>query len=135
MAEGDRVSSRLFALQRDPRRRGVATAGALLLGVVLGTFHWAGLLVGGALVGLCQPTLRRALATGLGYGVLVVAVVSLRLALAGTLDEVLGTWPLLGVGVAVALVAGPVGALARGLFGDAPLEAEEGVSRSTSARK
>jgi hypothetical protein len=90
--------------------------------VVLGTFHWAGLLVGGALVGLCQPTLRRALVAGLGFGVVVLAVVTLRLALAGTLGEVLGTWPLVGIGIAVALVAGPVGALARGLFGDAPLE-------------
>jgi hypothetical protein len=111
--------SRLFALQRAPRRRGLATAGALVLGVVLGTVHWAGLLVGGALVGLCQPTLGRALVAGLGFGVVVLAVATLRFALAGTLGAVLGTWPLVGVGVAVALVAGPVGALARGLFADA----------------
>jgi hypothetical protein len=114
--------SRLFALQREPRRRRLATAGALVFGVVLGTVHWAGLLVGGALVGLCQPTLGRALAAGLGFGVAVLAVTTLRFALVGTLGSVLGTWPLVGVGVAVALVAGPVGALVRGLFEDAPFE-------------
>jgi len=114
--------SRLFALQRDPRRRGLATAGALVFGVVLGTVHWAGLLFGGALVGLCQPTLGRALAAGVGFGVTVLAVATLRFALAGTLGAVLGTWPLVGVGVAVALVAGSVGALARGLFENAPLD-------------
>jgi hypothetical protein len=121
-SESDSTLDRLFALQRVPRRRGLATAGALVLGVLLGTVHWAGLLVGGALVGLCQPTLGRALVAGLGFGVAVLAVVTLRFALAGTLGAVLGTWPLVGVGVAVALVAGPVGALARGLFEDAPLE-------------
>ena len=116
---GERVLARLSALQRDSRRRLLATGGALVVGVVLATVHWAGLLVGGALVGLSQPTLRRALAAGLGFGVVVLGVTAVRLALAGTLEEVLATWPVVGVGVAIALVAGPVGALARGLFPDA----------------
>jgi len=97
----------------------MATAGALVLGTVLATFHWAGLLVGGALVGFSRPTLRRALVAGFGFGVLVLLVTAARFALAGTLGAVLATWPLVGVGVAIPLVAGPLGALARGLVRDA----------------
>jgi len=116
---GDGPLPRLFALQRDARRRRMATAGALVLGTVLATFHWAGLLVGGALVGFSRPTLRRALVAGFGFGVLVLLVTAARFALAGTLGAVLATWPLVGVGVAIPLVAGPLGALARGLVRDA----------------
>jgi len=118
----DGTLARLYDLQRDPRRRRLATAVALGLGLLLATVHWAGLLAGGALVGLSRPTLRRALAAGFGFGVLVLVVTAARFALAGTLGAVLATWPLVGVGVAIPLVAGPLGALARGLVRDAPLE-------------
>lgn len=111
--------TRLYTVQCNPRQRRALTAAALVSGVGLATVHWSGLLVGGALVGLAQPTLRRGLVGGLGFGVAVVAVAALRFALAGTLVRVVGTWPLVGVGVAIPLVAGPLGAASRGLVPDA----------------
>jgi hypothetical protein len=118
-APADGPLARLNALQRSPRQRGLATAVALVFGVAAATVHWGGLLVGGALVGLVQPRLRRAVLGGLGYGLCVLGVAAARFALAGTLGEVTGTWPLSGVGVAIALVAGSLGGLARGLIPDA----------------
>lgn len=109
----------LYAAQCDPRRRRVLTVAALAVGLGFATLHWSGLLVGGALVGLAQPTLRRALLAGLGFGVAALVVAAVRFALAGTLAGVGGTWPLVAVGVAAALVAGPLGASARGLIPDA----------------
>ncbi|MEF8851422.1 MAG: hypothetical protein V5A44_11775 [Haloarculaceae archaeon] len=109
----------LYAVQCDPRRRRVLTAAALAAGLGFATLHWGGLLVGGALVGLAQPTLRRALLAGFGFGVAALVVAAVRFALAGTLAGVVGTWPLVAVGVAAALIAGPLGASARGLVPDA----------------
>jgi hypothetical protein len=127
MSEGERPAgsgaiARLYATERNPRRRRGLLAVAIVTGVVLATVHWSGLLVGGALVGLTQPTLRRAVLAGLGFGVVVVGVAAAQFAVAGTLGGVVGTWPLVAIGAVVPLVAGPLGATARGLFADAPPE-------------
>jgi hypothetical protein len=113
--------ARLYALQTAPRRRWTATLGAAVAGLALVSVHWGGLVAGGALVGLCWPTLRRALVAGLGFGLAVIAVAATRFALAGTLADVAGAWPLVAIAVAAPLVAGPLGASVRGLFPDAPL--------------
>jgi len=112
--------NRLYASQRDPRRRRGLAAAAVLVGLVLATVHWVGLFVGGALVGLSQPTLRRAVLAGLGFGAAALVVAAVGVVTAGTLGGVLGTWPLVAIGVAVPLLAGPLGATVRGLFADAP---------------
>jgi hypothetical protein len=109
----------LFATERDPRRRRALTGGGLAVGLLLATVHWVGLFLGGALVGLAQPTLRRAVLAGLGFGAATLVVAAVSVAAAGTLGGVLGTWPLVAVGAAVPLVAGPLGALTRGLVPDA----------------
>jgi len=114
------VRARLSAAQTTPRQRWALTAAATALGLGLASLHWVGLLVGGALVGLCQPTLRRALVAGLGFGVVVLLVVAVQFALAGSLSAYLAMGPLLAVSVAAPLVAGPLGAAARGLVPDAP---------------
>ncbi|WP_254273870.1 hypothetical protein [Haloarcula marina] len=111
----------LSAVQRSPRQRWAATLGAALLGLGLGSLHWFGFVVGGALVGLCQPSLRSAVATGLGFGVIAVAVFLGRLALAGSLSGALGMGPVVAIAVVTPLVAGPLGALVRGVVvADAP---------------
>ena len=109
---------RLYGVQTDPTSRWRATVLAGAFGALLATVHWSGLLVGGALVGLAWPTLRRALVAGLGFGVAVVAVFALELALAGTLGAVLAMGVFGVVPAAVPLVAGPLGAALRGLFPD-----------------
>lgn len=105
----------LYALQTDPRRRLLATAVAAAVGLALGAVHWVGLVAGGALVGLCWPRLREAFLAGFGFGVVVVVVFLARLALAGTLAGALGMGPLVGIAVVTPLLAGPLGALVRGL--------------------
>lgn len=112
--------ARLSVAQQTPRERWALTAGATALGLGLASLHWAGLLAGGALVGLCWPTLRRALVAGLGFGLVALAAAAAQFAAAGTLGQVLETWPLVAIAVAVPLVAGPLGASARGLLADAP---------------
>lgn len=111
---------RLYDAERDPRRRRTLTAVGLVVGLLLATVHWAGLFVGGALVGLAQPTLRRAVLAGLGFGVTAPVVAAVSVAVAGTLGGVLDTWPLVAIVVAVPLLTGPLGATVRGLFADAP---------------
>jgi len=118
MAEST-IQNRLAAVQTDPTRRFRATVLAGAVGALLATVHWSGLLVGGALVGLAWPTLRRALVAGLGFGVAVVAVFALELALAGTLSETLSMGVFAVVPAVVPLVAGPLGAGVRGLFPNA----------------
>jgi hypothetical protein len=105
----------LYALQTDPRRRLLATVLAAGVGLVLGAVHWIGLVAGGALVGLCWPRLRDALLAGFGFGVVVVIVFVARLALAGTLAGALGMGPLVGIAVVTPLLAGPLGAVVRGI--------------------
>ena len=94
---------RLYGLQTDPTSRWRATVLAGALGALLATVHWSGILLGGALVGLAWPTLRRAL-----------------LALAGALANVVAMGVLGAVPLAVPLVGGPLGAVVRGLFPDLP---------------
>ncbi|WP_436923698.1 hypothetical protein [Halosimplex amylolyticum] len=122
MSESPR--ERLFAAQTTPGQRRALTVAAVVAGLALASVHWAGLLVGGALVGLCRPTLRRAIVAGLGFGVVVIAVAAAQLSLAGTLDESLAMGSILLVGVVVPLVAGPLGASVRGLLPDASLDGE-----------
>jgi len=111
--------ARLKTAQTRPRERWALTIAAAAVGLGLATVHWGGLVAGGALVGLCWPTFRRALVAGLAFGVVALAAFAGRLALAGTLGHYLGMGPLLAISVAVPLVAGPLGASARGLFPDA----------------
>jgi hypothetical protein len=115
------LRARLYDAQTDPRERWALTVAATAVGLALATVHWGGLLVGGALVGFAQPTLRRALVAGLAFGVVVLLAMAVRFALAGTLDAYLEMGQLLAVSVAIPLVAGPLGATARGLVPDASL--------------
>ncbi|WP_436907034.1 hypothetical protein [Halosimplex marinum] len=116
------IRARLYHAQTAPRERWGLTVTATALGLALATVHWAGLLVGGALVGFAQPTLRRALVAGLAFGVVVLLAAAVQFALAGSLDAYLAMGQLLAVSVAVPLVAGPLGAAARGLVPDAPAD-------------
>lgn len=106
----------LSAVQRSPGQRRVATVGALLVGLGLGSVHWLGFVVGGALIGLCWPSLRSAVAVGFGFGVVAVLSFFGQLVLFGTLGGAFGMGPLLAVAVVTPLVAGPLGAAVRGLL-------------------
>lgn len=107
--------SRLGRVREEPRAHWLALVVAIIVGLLVSTVHWLGLVVGGALVGLVASSLRRALAAGLGFGVLVVLVWLAVFARAGTLGRLLSMGELTGLGVAIALLAPVVGSLARGV--------------------
>ena len=102
-------------LRADDRRRAAVVAGGALLGLGLGWFHWAGLVLGGALVALPARTRPRGLALGLGLGLLELLVFAGLLAARGTLGPVLETGTVGLVAVAVGLGAPLLGSLVRGL--------------------
>lgn len=120
MSEG--VFDAVYALQRDPRRRWLVTAVVAVVGLALASVHWSGLLLGGALVGWCWPTLGRGILAGLAFGALVLVAFALVHLMAGTLDTALGMPPITYVTVAIPLVLGTLGGLSRGLAHDAPTE-------------
>ncbi|WP_435115023.1 hypothetical protein [Halolamina sp. C58] len=111
----DSVAAGLTSLREDRRRRLAASAGAVVLGLVLALFHWAGLLAAGALVALPQRSFGRGVAAGFGMGALIVVGFLAQLALAGTLDPVLamGQPSLLALGIGLLLPA--FGSLVRGV--------------------
>lgn len=117
---GSSSAERLYRLQTDPTNRWRAAVFAGGLGALLATVHWSGLLLGGALVGLAWPTLRRAVVAGLGFGVVVAGVFVVEIAIAGSLSSVLGMGVIGAIPVLVPLVAGPLGATVRGLVPDVP---------------
>jgi hypothetical protein len=106
------LDARLAAVRADDRRRRVALAGALLLGLAAATIHWWGLVVGGALVGLTRRTVPRALLAGFGFGILVLALF-LVVTPATSVDALATLRPLSFLTVGVALVAPVWGALLR----------------------
>jgi hypothetical protein len=109
-----RIDDALATLRADDTQRRVALIVAVLLGVAATAIHWVGLFVAGALVGLTRRSLPRALAAGLGFGVLVVGLFFLATPLI-TPGNLFVLAPLSYVTVGIALV-GPVwGALARGV--------------------
>jgi hypothetical protein len=125
MDNTDSRLARLYAVQRTPRDRWALTLLAAVVGLGLATVHWAGLLAGGALVGLAWPTLRRALLAGLGFAALALVVTATGFLLAGVFEKSLAMGQITYLAVAIPLVAGPLGASARGLLPDAPVDAGE----------
>lgn len=101
------------ARQRSNTRRSLLVAGALL-GLLLAWMHWLGLVAGGALVGLASRSVRSAVAAGLGFGLLVLAVHVLASPVMGPAAFV-GLTPISFVSIGGALVAPVWGALARAL--------------------
>ena len=105
----------LAAVRRDPRKRAAALAVGAVVGLAVAQVHWVGLVLGGALVGLASRDLLHALAAGLAFGVLAWLAFAALLAARGALDGYLGAGRLLYVSVAIPLLGGTFGSLARGV--------------------
>ena len=100
-------------IRTEPRRQAVALAIAALVGVGLAWHHWIGLLLAGALVGIVSPDLPRAMAAGLGVGILVLVVFALSLGSA--LGPALAMTPATYVTVGAAVGLPLLGSLVRGI--------------------
>jgi hypothetical protein len=88
---------------------------AIGIGLIASSIHWAGLFLGGALVGLAAATRGRALLSGLGFGVLVWVVFALSLVASGDFGQYLGMGRILGVSIAIPVVTATFAALSRWL--------------------
>ena len=109
------VGAGLRRVREESRPHWVGLTLAVVVGLVLSTVHWLGLVLGGVLVGLVAASLPRALLSGLGFGLVVLLVWWLTLALSGGVGKVTATGELAGLGVVMALVAPVLGSLARGV--------------------
>lgn len=112
------VQVRMAALREHDAHRRIALVFAVTIGLLATTWHWFGLVVGGALVGLTRKSLPRALAAGLGFGVLVLLVLLATLQVTASVSPGdLGVLaPLSTLTVALTLLAPAWGALVRGVL-------------------
>lgn len=114
-ASATELGARLDGIRASPRRRRLATLGTVALSLAVARVHWLGFVLGGALVALAQPSLRRGLLAGLGFGVLAWLSFAGWLAVTGDLARYLGMGQVLAVSTAIPLLGAVVGSLARGV--------------------
>lgn len=107
------VARGLETVRTDRRSHVVALLVAAVLGLGFAWFHWFGLVLAGALVGFTAPGLRRALAYGFCFGLLV--LVTFGLVVSGSIDRVVAMTPIIYLAVAAALGLPVFGSLVRGL--------------------
>lgn len=111
----DGVAARLARLRADDRQRQLVLLGGALLGLALGSVHWLGLVLGGALVALPARSIRRGLLHGLALGVIGLLVFVTLLAWQGALAPVLTTGMVGGIAVGIGLGAPLLGSLVRAI--------------------
>ncbi|MFC4543613.1 hypothetical protein ACFO5R_16935 [Halosolutus amylolyticus] len=111
---GGTPANPLDRVRRESRIHAVALIAAVAIGLVAAWLHWAGLLLGGALVGLVAPTLRRAVLGTIGFGALVLVVFAVSLG--GSVGAVVGMVPVVYLVVAAAFGLPLFGSLVRGLI-------------------
>ncbi|KZN22805.1 hypothetical protein A4G99_16950 [Haladaptatus sp. R4] len=107
--------SRSEEFRADPTRRAAFIVIGAVAGLALAWFHWIGLLVGGALVSLPTMNWKRGVLAGIGFGVLVLLVFGGLLALHGSLGRGVEMGQITVLAVAIPLVLGAIGGLARTL--------------------
>ncbi len=114
-AEDDGWSTEFLAgVRESPLLRGVVLVVAVGVALALAWFHWFGLFVGGAAVGLVSKTVPRAVVAGLAVGVVVLALHVFGSPVMGP-DEFLSLSPPSYVAVAAALLMPLWGSLVRGV--------------------
>ena len=69
-SEDGAITSALAEIRGDARARWAALAAGAVVGLLAAWVHWYGFLLGGALVGLASKDAKRALAAGIGFGLL-----------------------------------------------------------------
>ncbi|WP_435153313.1 hypothetical protein [Haladaptatus sp. DFWS20] len=105
--------NRLVEFRADSNRRWLAVGAGVVIGLALAWIHWIGLLIGGALVSLPTKNWKRGVLAGLGFGVLSLLVFVALLAFYGSLVPALEMGQITALVVAIPLLAGTIGGLAR----------------------
>lgn len=112
----DALPDSLADLRGDDRARRMATGIAVVLGLLVATFHWLGFVVGGALVALPQRSIGRGLLAGLGFAVAALLLFGAELAATGTFGMASSMGQVTLVTVVIPLALGLLGSLARGVW-------------------
>jgi DNA-binding transcriptional LysR family regulator len=109
-----RPSALLTTVRETPRFHWLGLAAACLVGLVASSFHWSGIVLGGALVGALSDTVKRAVLAGVGFGLLTILVWASLLSFSGNLGKVtaMNEIALLPVGITLGLSV--LGSLFRG---------------------
>lgn len=108
-----RVTEGLAAVRR---REGAALVVAFGVGLGIAVYHYAGLLVGGALVGAVSRSTGRALLFGTAFGVVVWVVFAGSLFAHGVLPKYVVTGRVFALSAALAVVPPALAASVRGLL-------------------
>ncbi|WP_135854665.1 hypothetical protein [Halorussus salinus] len=106
--------SALAEIRGDRRARWAALVGGAAVGLAAAWLHWYGFLLGGALVGLSSKDLKRALAAGVGFGLLAWAVFAGLVAANGGLVRYAEMGRLLYLSVGIPVGLSTLGSLLRG---------------------
>jgi hypothetical protein len=101
-----------FAPVRVGRYADAALFVAVAVGLAVTWVHWAGLVVGGTLVGLVSTSVPRAVAVGVTFGGVVLVTFAAWNAYQGTLFVWLGLGQVLLATIAAALAVPPIAAVA-----------------------
>jgi hypothetical protein len=107
------VRSWLADVRADRRARWAATLAGIVVGLTVAWVHWLGFVLGGALVGLAATDAKRALAAGLGFGLLAWGVFAGLLAANGALAGYFAMGRLLYLSVGIPVVGALLGSLVR----------------------
>lgn len=107
---------RMRSLRENSTQRRLAVGIAVMVGLIATVWHWSGLVLGGALVGVTRKSLPRALVSGFAFGLLVLIVFVAALEL--TADVSPGAFgvlsPLSALTIGLTLLGPTWGALLRG---------------------
>ena len=104
---------------RTGRRAELALVVATLVGLAAASVHWAGLVLGGILVGVLATSVSRAVVQGVTFGGVALSVHAVRLWMQGALDPFFQTGVLFVATVAIGFALPTVAAIgARAVVGD-----------------
>lgn len=109
------TSETLVELRSDHHARVSAIGFGILVGALLGSVHWFGIFVGGAVAGVGQRSLFRGIGAGAvtGLGIWLVFLATLQLDAA--LLPALRSMPIIAVSLAIAVGYGAFGGVLRGV--------------------
>jgi len=110
---GNRLGDTLDQARTRRRSHAVALALASGIGLLLAWLHWSGLVLGGALVALVAPSIRRGAAYALAFGVLVLVAFAVSIGDSALLVPEMRPIVYVTVGAGIGLPV--LGSLARGI--------------------
>lgn len=110
-----RRKARLDEVRASPRGPQYTLGVGIFVGALLGSVHWSGLFIGGAIAGLGQRSILRGIGAGAlaGLGIWLVFLATLQTDAAAV--AALGSMPIIAVSIGIAIAYGTLGGLLRGV--------------------